>query len=87
MNCLNIDCHIFRLIAGGVIAAVVAGSFACATGSPRYIEDIDSAQDQVKFLYKEKTDDGDWERGVIECDLAGDEFKECRTVDMEFEAW
>ncbi len=71
-----------RLAVVGMVALWLVG---CATSSPRYVEAVDSSGDRVKFLYQQQHPDGQWERGVIECDLVEDQFEECRRIEVEYQ--
>ena len=48
-----------------LLAVVVAGAFGCA--KPRVITAITAARDQVKFLYREGSD-----QGILKCKVAAD---------------
>lgn len=74
---------------GGVavlVAVLVFASVGCSTSTPRHVQAIDSSQDRVKFLYHEETAGGQFERGVIECEIGEEdrEFEECRYLDVEY---
>lgn len=70
-----------------VLFALLVATAGCATATPRYVEAVDSSEDRVKFLYHQKDAHGQWQRGVIECDLVDDQFQDCRHIEMEFEQW
>lgn len=57
----------------------------CAAPSPRHIQAVDSSEEGVKFLYNQERDDGTWERGVIECDLDGQDLENCRRIEVEYQ--
>ena len=56
----------------------------CATSTMRHVEAVDSSEDTVKFLFNQQTADGQWERGIIECRLDGDELTDCRQLKVDY---
>ncbi len=77
----------FNVAAWITVVSLLAMTVGCASASPRYVEAIDSTDDGVKFLYTQKTEEGVWERGIIECDLVDDAFEDCRHIETEFQRW
>ena len=70
-----------KWVALALIGVWVGG---CAMPTPKQIKSVDSSEDTVKFLYRYQHDDGEWERGVYECDIEGDELNNCRRLEVEY---
>ncbi len=75
---------VWKIVIALVLASSLVVSVGCATPTMRYIETVDSSSDSVKFLYSQKTDEEEWEQGIIECRLEGDELTECRRLEVEY---
>lgn len=69
-----------------VIASVMLLVFlsACSTPQGQQIHSVDSTGETVKFTYDQETPDGDIHRGILECDVEGNELKNCRRLDTEY---
>ena len=64
-----------------LIVVLLAG---CSTPQARQIQAVDSSQDTVQFLYEEELPNDRWDRGVVECDIDGNELINCRRIDAEY---
>ncbi len=58
---------------------------ACTTPMGRQVQDVDSSEGRLQLIYDERTESGEYERGVIECDLEGDELSNCSRLDVEYQ--
>ncbi len=72
-----------RYVAGlaVLLLLLVAG---CSTPQGQQIRAVDSTGDTVKFSYDHQMPDGDIQRGVMECEVEGNELKNCRRLPMEY---
>lgn len=74
-----------RLLGLALVAGAVAWMLAaCSTPEGQQIRSVDSSKDTVKMTYDEETSAGDIRRGIIECDVDGEELKNCRRLDVEY---
>lgn len=55
----------------------------CSTVNARHVQAIDSSERTVKFLYTQIVEDQSV-RGIIECDLDGDELTNCRELRVDY---
>lgn len=65
------------------LALVIMMLAGCQTVSARYVQAVDSSENSVKFLYTQVVEEQSV-RGVIECDLEGDELTNCRELEVEY---
>lgn len=57
----------------------------CAAPMSRQVQAVDSSENTVKFLFDERNEDGEWERGLLECEIEGGELENCRHIDVEYQ--
>ncbi|RAL20752.1 hypothetical protein DL240_15660 [Lujinxingia litoralis] len=66
------------------VVALCAGLSGCVTPGMRQVEAVDSSATKVTFLYSQHSGE-ESDRGVIECDLEGDQLSNCQILDVEYQ--
>lgn len=66
------------------MAVMLVAAAACSTPTGQEVRAIDSTGETVKLTYDQESPDGEMQRGIVECDVEGDELKNCRRLNMEY---
>lgn len=66
------------------VAVMLVAAVACSTPTGQQVRAVDSTAETVKLTYDQETPDGEIRRGVLECDVEGNELKNCRRLPMEY---
>ncbi len=72
-----------RICRLGAVFIMMTMMVGCAVPSMKHVQAIDSSEKTVKFLYNQHVGEG-YQRGMIECDLEGDELKNCRELEVQY---
>ncbi len=72
----------YVVITAAMIWIVAAAG--CSTPKGQQVRSVDSTEETVKFSYDHETSDGTIRRGVMECDVEGNDLKNCRRLDVGY---